>query len=236
MSDSRRTFLRVSLSAALFAVLPLKNSFGQSFKERDGNPGDTPPAQVDPLNNYSKASFVSYLNSIFQIQTAAGVVAVMLAKVDDMPAPRGGECFSLLFRGDRMALKQNTYVIVHPALGTFQLLVVPAGSDQNGASEYLVTINRLSLADFSRVTAPTRIAVTGQSNRSSSNSSAGNPTTNSSYTSTGNTSKPVAVLTVTQPTLGQPATIVAPNSSAPVCPRKRKPGRKRVDAKSAVIN
>lgn len=215
MSESRRVFLRAGLLAALFAALPLKNTFSQSFKERDGNPGETPLAQTDPLIHYSKSSFSSYLNSIFQIQTAAGVVAVTLGKVDDMPAPQGGECFSLLFRGGSQALKQNTYVVVHPALGTFQLFLVPAGVDQNGAQGYLATINRLSLADFSRVSAPTRITGAGQSNRSSSNSPAGNPTTTPPSNSTVNTSTPVTVPNVTQPTLIQPATTVAPKSSAP---------------------
>jgi hypothetical protein len=233
MSESRRKFLRAGLCAALFAALPLKNAFSQSFKERDGNPGETPSAQTDPLVNYSKSSFVSYLNSIFQIQTAAGVVAVTLAKVDDMPAPRDGECFSLLFRGGSLALKQNTYVVVHPALGTFQLLLVPGGSDRNGAQEYLATINRLSLADFSRVTAPTRSVGAGQSNRSTSGSSAANPTTTPSSTPIVNTSMP----TVTTPSVIQPAIIVVPKSAVPqVRRRKRKPASKRVDTKSAVIN
>jgi hypothetical protein len=229
MSESRRKFLKAGLMAALFAAVPLRSVFSQSFKERDGNPGETPPLQIDPLANYSKASFVSYLNSIFQIQTVSGVVAVTLAKVDDMPAPKGGECFSLLFRGGSLELKQDTYVVAHPSLGTFQVFLVPGGSDQNGAKSYLVTINRLSLADFSRVTAPARIDVT----RSSSNSFAVNPTTT---TSTGNTSTQLAVPTVTRPIPSQPAIIVAPKSSAPARHRKRKPSSKRVDEKSAVIN
>src|SRR5215471_8745914 len=99
MSESRRTFLRAGLCAALFAALPLKSAFSQSFKERDGNPHETPAPQNDPLINYNKASFVSYLNSIFQIQSALGVVEVTLVKVEDMPAAEGGECFSLMFIG-----------------------------------------------------------------------------------------------------------------------------------------
>ena len=88
MSNSRRKFLRTGLLAALFAAVPLKQVLGQSFKERDGNPGETPVIQSDPLGNYSKASFTSYLNSIFQLQTSIGIVAVTLMKIDDMPAPK----------------------------------------------------------------------------------------------------------------------------------------------------
>jgi len=156
LSNSRRTFLRTGLLAALFATVPFKHAVGQSLKERDGNPGETPVTQSDPLGNYSKASFTSYLNSIFQLQTSFGVVAATLTKVDDMPAPRGGECFTLLFRGGSRALAQDTYMITHPALGTFALLLVPAGADANGAQGYLATLNRLSLADFANLSAPSR--------------------------------------------------------------------------------
>jgi hypothetical protein len=156
VSNSRRTFLRTGLLAALFASVPFKHVLGQSFKERDGNPGETPVTQTDPLGNYSKAAFTSYLNSIFQLQTSIGVVAVTLTKIDDMPAPKGGECFTLQFRGGSRALPQDTYMITHPSLGTFALLLVPSGSDQNGTQGYLATLNRLSQADFANLSAPSR--------------------------------------------------------------------------------
>jgi len=151
MSGSRRKFLKAGMLAALFAAVPLKSVLSQSWKDRDGNPneGSSPATQNnDPLASYTKAAFVSYLNSIFQLRTGFSVIAVTLLKVDDMPAPRGGECFSLLFRGGGgPALPQNTYTVDHPSLGTFQLFLVPAGSDDNGAQGYLATINRLSYAD-----------------------------------------------------------------------------------------
>jgi len=156
--NSRRKFLRTGLLAALFAAVPFKNAFGQTWKQNDGNPGETPVTQSDPLGNYSKASFTSYLNSVFQLQTSIGVVAVTLTKVDDMPAPKGGECFTLQFRGGSRALRQDTYMITHPSLGTFALLLVPSGSDQNGAQGYLATLNRLSPADFANLSAPSRAA------------------------------------------------------------------------------
>ena len=218
MTISRRKFVRATILAATFAAAPLKTVLGQSWKERDGNPGEKPPVQTDPLANYSKAAFVSYLNSIFQIETVSGVVAVTLAKVDDMPAPKGGECFSLLFRGGRATLKQDTYMLVHPSLGSFELFLVPAGSDQNGAREYLATINRLSPADFANMSTPSRIAV---GNRSSSA-----PASNSTTSTQSNTETNVAPA----------ATTVAPQLSAPIRQHRRKPVRKRVDDKSSVIN
>jgi len=142
MSSSRRTFVKAGLMAGLFAAAPVRSAFGKSFKHLPG--GFLLFDEDDPLANYTKASFVSYLNSVFQIQTGSANVEVTLTSVDDMPAPQGGECFSLLFVGGSEARSQNTYVVTHPALGTFQLFLVPAGTDENGAQKSVATINRIA--------------------------------------------------------------------------------------------
>src|SRR6266436_8617677 len=144
MPNSRRKFLKAGVLAALFAAVPLKTALGQSWKDRDGNPDNSPETQNDPLANYTKATFLFYLNSVFELHTAKGIVGVSLLRVDDLPAPKGGECFSLLFRGGSRAEPQDSYMLVHPSLGTFQLLLVPVGTDEYGAQGYLATINRLS--------------------------------------------------------------------------------------------
>ena len=137
MSKSRRTFVKAGLMTAVFAATPLRSVFAKGFKYLID--------EDDPLANYSKATFVSYLNSVFQIQTANGNVDTTLTSVDDRPAPSGGECFSLLFVGGSEAFAQNTYTVTHSALGTFQLFLVPAGADENGAQKCTATINRLPL-------------------------------------------------------------------------------------------
>jgi len=151
MPNSRRKFLKAGVLAALFAAVPLKTALGQSWKDRDGNPGDgsSPALQNnDPLATYTKAAFVSYLNSVFQLNNGFNVIAVTLLKVDDMPSAKGGECFSLLFRGGSgRALRQNTYNVDHPSLGRFALFLVPVGTDEHGVQGYLATINRLSYKD-----------------------------------------------------------------------------------------
>ena len=158
MPNSRRKFLKAGVLAAVFAAVPLKTALGQDWKNRDGNPGDgsNPSLQnKDPLATYTKAAFVSYLNSVFQLSNGFSVIEVTLLKVDDMPAPKGGECFTLLFRGGSRALRQDTYTLVHPSLGSFKLLLVPAGTDEYGVPGYLATINRLSYRD-ALIPAPTR--------------------------------------------------------------------------------
>lgn len=156
MSGSRRKFLKLGALATLFAAVPFKTLLAQGWKDRDGNPANTPTAQTDPLANYTEATFRSYLNSVFELHTTQGIVAVTLLQVDDMTASKGGECFTLLFRGGARAQRQDTYTLVHPSLGTFQLLLVPTGTDQNGAQGYVATINRLSLADAATMAPPTK--------------------------------------------------------------------------------
>jgi len=156
MSTSRRRFLKAGMLTALFAAVPLRNVLGQSWKDRDGNPGEVPGVQSDNLGNFSKATFKSYLNSVFQMHTVYGIVEITLADIGDMPSSKGGECFSLLFRGGSRKLSQGTYTLVHPSLGAFGLFLVPSGSDQNGAQEYVATINRLSFAEVLSNPAPLR--------------------------------------------------------------------------------
>jgi hypothetical protein len=233
MSISRRKFVRVGLIATVVAAAPLKGVFGQSWKLNDGNPGNTPPDQTDPLGNYSKASFMSYLNSIFELHTVHGVVAVTLAQIDDLPAAKDGECFSLLFRGGSLALKQDTYTLVHPSLGTFQLLLVPSGSDKNGAQAYVATLNRLSKADFSNISPPSR--ATNAARRQSS--AFGNSTSTGISSSSATTNAPTA--TPNAPTVAPANVVPAITTTAPVSSpgaHRRKQRRKPVDPKTPMIN
>ncbi len=150
MLISRRTFMRAGTLAALFAGVPLAtvNVLGQRIHPSpDESPVDQASQANDPLSNYTKATFVSYINSVFVFR-APGVrkdIEVTLMQVSDMTAAPGGECFSLLLRGGGgPALQQGTYTVEHAALGTFKLFLVPVGTDDNGAQGYLATINRLS--------------------------------------------------------------------------------------------
>lgn len=161
MSISRRKFLRAGTLVALSAALPI-SVFGQSRKENDGNPTDQQPIPSDPLGQYNRSAFASYLNSIFQLNTGYSVVAVALVEVKDLlpgaaTDANGRECFSLLFRGGSAALTQNTYRIDHPALGSFNLFLVPGGPDSVGAQSYVAIINRISYSDALN-SAPSRLS------------------------------------------------------------------------------
>src|ERR1041384_3426975 len=208
MSGSRRKFLKLGALATLFAAVPFKTLLAQGWKDRDGNPANTPPSQADPLANYTESTFRSYLNSVFELHTTKGIVAVTLLQIDDMTASKGGECFTLLFRGGARAQRQDTYTLVHPALGTFQLLLVPTGTDQNGAQGYVATINRLSLADAATMTPPTK-----QSGRSQ-------PATTPSAPAT-------ATPSAMTPSVAPNAQPTSQPSSQPSAPKKRQPSKGR---------
>ena len=154
MSITRRKFLRAGTLVALSAAVPLKSALfvsGQQTRKGDGsgNPGDRLTSQnPDLLGSYSKSAFSSYLNSIFRLYSGYSTVDVTLVRVEDLaPVAKGtsagGECFSLVFVGGSAALPQGTYGVEHPALGSFQLFLVPGGADKYGAESYVAIINRL---------------------------------------------------------------------------------------------
>lgn len=146
MSITRRKFLRAGSLVALSAAIPLKSVLGQEIRQKEiGAPQE---ATTDQLANYHKAAFESYLNSIFRLYTGYSTIELALVEVKDIgPKPErarpGTESFSLLFRGGSKTLDQGTYKLEHPALGLFQLFLVPGKTDDNGAASYVAIINRI---------------------------------------------------------------------------------------------
>jgi hypothetical protein len=161
MSITRRKFLKAGTLVALSAAIPLKVAGQQPRKVNDGNPIDqSKDVAADPLSQYGKSAFSSYLNSVFRLYTGYSTIDVALVEVKDLApgtntAQTGAECFSLLFRGGNVALPQNTYKIEHPSLGTFPLFLVPGKPDDNGAQSFVAIINRLPFSEAQRP-APTR--------------------------------------------------------------------------------
>jgi hypothetical protein len=214
MSVSRRKFLRAGSLVALSAALPI-SIFAQGFKGRDGNPGDQ--AQPDPLANYNKSAFSSYLNSIFELYTGYSVVEVTLVEVKDLlpsgsPATDGRESFSLLFRGGTAVLRQNTYRMQHPSLGGFQLFLVPGGPDSVGAQSYVAIINRLSYKDALNP-APVRASKTGGAGSTAP-------------------AQPVTAPTTTAPAQTAPPQPTVAPTEKPKPERKRKPSWKSGDSEN----
>lgn len=161
MNIARRKFIKAGAIAAIIgATMPVTKGAVASRKQSNAQP--TPRTDIDLraasenppglLAYYGKSAFNSYLNTSFQLSLGASVVGKMtLSQIIDMvplarqktAALEGKECFALRFRASRSAsLQQETYIFKHDALGTLEMLLVPAGADRNG-SYYEATINRL---------------------------------------------------------------------------------------------
>ena len=137
MPISRRIFIKTASVAAIAAATIGKSTLAVLAQ-----------GATDPLSYYTQATFTQYINSIFRLH-GFRTVEVMLEKVQDtLPATvtrtGGRESFALHFRGGDVQLPQDTYTVEHPALGNFQLFLVPGGADENGAQSYVATINRLA--------------------------------------------------------------------------------------------
>lgn len=80
--------------------------------------------------------FTPHQAAEFEMQTADGVVALKLAKVEPVGnSGRPGGAFSLLFTTPKGAwLPQAIYPVRHPALGVIEIFMVPIGplADGNG--------------------------------------------------------------------------------------------------------
>jgi hypothetical protein len=156
---SRRKFLQVGSVVALAAGFPLKNIITATGQQTTsaappsaanaGVVGSSPEAQKRPAVFLSKATFTPYLNTAFVLQSRrTKAVEVKLIEVSsagpipDRQAP-GKECFALVFRGQQR-LSQDVYTIQHPALGKFDLLVVPVGKKDKKGLYYEAVINRLN--------------------------------------------------------------------------------------------
>ena len=158
MVISRRKFLQAGSVIALAAGYPLNTALtatGQSASAPASNSakgivGASTVGAARPLVFFSKSTFAPYLNTAFVIQSrrtkAVEVKLVQLNSVGPVPdrAVPGKECFSLVFRGQQK-LSQDVYSIQHPALGKFDLLLVPIGKEKKGKGQlYEAVINRLN--------------------------------------------------------------------------------------------
>lgn len=142
MSNTRRTFLKSGSLAALLAMVPTR-LIAQAQRALI-DPADP---STDPLQLYTQSAFSAYVGSIFSLHAGKAAVEVKLMAVTDLLATslqgrNGAECFSLTFRGESQTLTQDTYLMEHPALGSFNLFLVPGGKD-NGEPTMVAIVNRL---------------------------------------------------------------------------------------------
>jgi len=156
MKVSRRKFLK-SGSIVGFSAAFIGGAAGVAAGQdaRKGQPfasSDSAYLPLDPLYHFQQSTFENTLNTKYLLgRGGVSVVDVELVEVADMnrgdsrqAALGNTECFVLMFRGSRRKpLGQDTYAVIHGQLGSFDLLVTPAGST-GGALYYQAVINRSS--------------------------------------------------------------------------------------------
>ena len=140
MDISRRVLLKAGAMCAAGAVFSTA---------RYTNLLDAIPAASLP--QLSLAAFSPRRNEIFRVShqgrtTALTLIEVRDLVVDRVSRPGSGECFSLLFHApSKASLKQGTYRLSNPALGTLALFLVPVNQPlPDGGAHYEAIINRIT--------------------------------------------------------------------------------------------
>ncbi len=136
MKISRRTLLKTGAVCAAGAVFPAAAYAGLIDQERPVN-----------LAQFSLVTFRPCLDDTFKVSHQGRKIPLKLVETRDLTnafGPGGGECFSLLFESCAKApLRQGTYRIRHPGLGTFAMFLVPVNQPvPDGAVHYEALFNR----------------------------------------------------------------------------------------------
>jgi len=144
------------LTGSFSKSIPL--AAGQSARTHNqfgiGSEADYLP--FERLFRYTRATFAAQLNSTFRLKREVGFVLLTLEQVRDAgsltvtQAEHAGENFVLVFRGRRLSLPQDTYMLDHEALGTFPLFLVPGGTNSLGQESFIAVINRVGRVGVAR--------------------------------------------------------------------------------------
>jgi hypothetical protein len=142
MSTSRRRAIKLGIcaTASLVTVGGLCAKVAHAQK---------PPPPADDGAWLRRDLFESCRGEVMIARTSPRRIGLQLMSVDDVPTARhtGTEgdpnSFIVLFRGPRSPkMKQGTYRIESPTLGTFSLFLVPGWTYESGTA-YTATFNRL---------------------------------------------------------------------------------------------
>lgn len=149
MKYTRRNFFKKSGFTAV-GLLSLASSPNLIFGESISNSFET-----DALYGQSYESFRNLIGTKFTIYGEDFAFSAELENVKDFSVKsvknnlrknafrnRGTECFSLIFLLSSDDLPQDVYQVFHPAIGQFDLLLVPS-ANLKGNPTFTATINRI---------------------------------------------------------------------------------------------
>lgn len=95
------------------------------------------------LEKLSLDSFTRVLNTQFRLNSGSSPpLEMLLIEATDLTSSPRHEAFSIVFRGPRQfLLQQSIYRLEHESLGSMELFLVPIGVDEDGI-RYEVIFNR----------------------------------------------------------------------------------------------
>jgi hypothetical protein len=96
------------------------------------------------LQDATAQLFLQHLNTPFAVRSADGTRArFVLAEVIERPVSRDVEQFSLIFHAPAgAAVRDGTHAFQHPALGEFNLFIVPVGASSLRRTVYQACFGR----------------------------------------------------------------------------------------------
>ena len=130
------------------SLLMAGKAFGQTFKSDDlfALPSES---LSDPVLSFTSAHFTPFINTRFEARLAGGrrTERLILLNVKEVERKANqakgvqGDSFSLMFASERATkIEQARFEFSHPALGAFQLTLMPVSAEPN---RYEVVINHL---------------------------------------------------------------------------------------------
>lgn len=157
MNKSRRNFIKIGSSAAVFAGTNLLTSVFSSAQEKSAASREF-SSQVlgDPLFGLTSENFKKYVGAEFILITDRQTVSATLSNVTQVTMPIKSkqtfkqaivgnmiaENFMLSFQLSAKNFPQATYQFWHPNLGQFPLFLVP-GERKKGQTFLHAVINRI---------------------------------------------------------------------------------------------
>ncbi len=142
MAETPAISRRIVLACGAAALVGLPMTVGAA-----GTPPIAPQnRRMIMLDQVTVSDFAPHLGSRFTLEgSPEGVADLELFKAEGLgfrgvPGGQGSglrEPFSLLFLGpESVVLPQGTYTLIHPALGTITLFLVPIGPRRDGGLRY----------------------------------------------------------------------------------------------------
>jgi hypothetical protein len=150
MAVTRRRFLKTGSIVAIAAGaagIPIEAAAKALKESKTSETAKAAAVPMSAVTHFDMAAFAQYLNTEFVMSHIGATTTVMkLTEIKNWRKEtdkKRGECFSLVFStSENTELVQNTYSIEHRSLGTFSLLIVPAGKTGN-TYHYEALFNRL---------------------------------------------------------------------------------------------